>query len=131
MDNTRTVVIPCCGIDSVYGLISQEIAMHLKEQYGQPCNIVGLSYLVSGEVEAEKAIMDKQCIAINGCNRKCASDTIDFIGGETFGEYIVTDIAARMDSISLGSPTKLTSQGRELVSCAVAKILQEKAGENV
>lgn len=125
MNKSQTVVIPCNGIDSVYGLISQEIAIRLIKQSSQPYNIMGLSYLVNGEVEAAEAINDKQCIVINGCNRECASNIVEFIGGKIECAYTISNIASRHDSVSLGEPTKLTVNGQKLVASIVAKILHE------
>ncbi|HML35653.1 MULTISPECIES: putative zinc-binding protein [Sporomusa] len=125
MNKTQTIIIPCNGIDSVYGLLSQEIAIRLINQSSQHYTIMGLAYLVNGEVEAAAAINDKQCILINGCKRECATNIVDFIGGEITCAYTISAIAVGHAEVNLGSPVTLTGNGQELVNSVVASILPE------
>ncbi|WP_169717563.1 hypothetical protein SPSIL_046640 [Sporomusa silvacetica DSM 10669] len=46
MDKKIPVIIPCCGIDSVYGLMTQEIALKVKEEMNKQTELFGLACLV-------------------------------------------------------------------------------------
>ncbi|MBP2634482.1 MAG: hypothetical protein H6Q72_389 [Firmicutes bacterium] len=115
LDKKAPVIIPCCGIDSVYGLMTQKIALQVATTAGKNTEILGLSYLVNGEIEAVQRITDTPCIIINGCFKECASNVVEIIGGDIAAEYAVDTLVAGFDMASLGDAVNLTQTGESQV----------------
>ncbi|WP_094607040.1 hypothetical protein SPSIL_029520 [Sporomusa silvacetica DSM 10669] len=122
MNKKSSVIIPCCGIDSVYGLITQEVVLKVEAEVNKQVKLLGLAYLVNGEIDAVQAITNTPCIVINGCSKKCASNIVDVIGGDIDVEYVVDDLVAGVAMVSLGDAVKLSEEG-ERQACEIASKL--------
>lgn len=122
MEKKAVFIIPCSGIDSVYGLMTQEVALKINAEVIKQTKILGLSYLVNGEIEAVQAITNTPCIAINGCKKECASNVIDIIGGDIEKEYAIDKLVTGLDMASLGDAVKLSESGEQQV-CQIANKL--------
>ena len=128
MEGKATLIIPCCGIDSVYGLMTQEVALKVKAEINKQTKILGLSYLVNGEIEAVQTITNTPCIVLNGCKKECASNVIDIIGGNIDKEYVIDKLAAGFDRLSLGDAVKLSESGERQVCQIADKLIAELQG---
>ncbi|TWH45608.1 putative zinc-binding protein [Sporomusa sp. KB1] len=134
MDKKIPVIIPCCGIDSVYGLMTQEIALKVKEEVNKQAKMLGLACLVNGETETVQTIANTPCIVINGCSKECATNIVDIMGGDIDIEYIIDRLVAGVDTASLGTIVRLSESGERQVCEIASKIiadlkLAEKGGE--
>ncbi|WP_094602769.1 hypothetical protein SPSIL_038680 [Sporomusa silvacetica DSM 10669] len=134
MDKKIPVIIPCCGIDSVYGLMTQEIALKVKEAVNKQAELFGLACLVNGETDAVQTIANTLCIVINGCNKECATNIVDIMGGDIDIEYIIDRLVAGVDTASLGTIVRLSESGErqvcEIASKLIANLkLTEKGAE--
>lgn len=125
MEKRATFIIPCCGIDSVYGLMTQEVALKVKAEADSQTKILGLSYLVNGEIEAVQTITNTPCIVINGCKKKCASNITDIIGGDINKEYTIDKLAAGVNGASLGDTVKLSESGERQVGQIADKLIAD------
>ena len=125
MEEKAAFIIPCCGIDSVYGLMTQEVALKLKAEVNKQTKILGLSYLVNGEIEAIQTITNRPCIVLNGCKRKCASNVIDIIGGDIDKEYTIDKLVVGIDRVNLGDAVKLSESGERQVCQIADKVIAD------
>lgn len=125
MDKKSPVIIPCCGIDSVYGLMTQEVALKLKVAGRKQGKLLGLAYLVNGEIDAVQAITNTPCIVINGCSNECASNIVELIGGDIDIEYDIDNLMAGVDMVSLGDAVKLSESGERQVSEIAGKLIAD------
>lgn len=130
MDKKQPVIIPCCGIDSVYGLITQEVALKIEAEVSNRVKLLGLAYLVNGEIDAVQAITNTPCIVINGCSKECASNIVDVIGGDIDAEYVIDDLIAGIDVASLGDAVKLSEEGKRQVGKITSKLIAEIVAPN-
>lgn len=125
MDKKSPVIIPCCGIDSVYGLMTQEVALKLKVEVEKQAKLLGLAYLVNGEIDAVQTITNTPCIVINGCSNECASNIVELIGGDIDIEYDIDNLMAGVDMVSLGDAVKLSESGERQVSEIAGKLIAD------
>ena len=125
MDKKQPVIIPCCGIDSVYGLITQEVALKIEAEVNKEAKLLGLAYLVNGEIDAVQEIEDMPCIAINGCSKECASNIVDVIGGNITAEYVIDELVNGIDVASLGDIVELSEEGGRQVCKITSKLIAE------
>jgi hypothetical protein len=99
--------------------VAQEVALKVKAKINKQTKILGLSYLVNGEIEAIQTIGNTPCIVLNGCKKECASNVIDIIGGDIDKEYTIDKLVAGFDMLSLGDAVKLSESGERQV-CQIA-----------
>lgn len=125
MDKKIPLIISCYGIDSVYGLMTQEIALKVKEKVNQQASLLGLAYLVNGEIDAIQTITNTPCIVINGCSKMCASNIVDIMGGDIDMEYTIDRLVAGVDTVSLGNVVRLSESGERQVSEIASKLIAE------
>jgi uncharacterized metal-binding protein len=125
LDKKSPVIIPCCGIDSVYGLMTQEVALKLKVEGRKQTKLLGLAYLVNGEIDAVQTITNTPCIVINGCSNECASNIVELIGGDIDIEYDIDNLMAGVDMVSLGDAVKLSESGERQVSEIAGKLIAD------
>ncbi|SDE69118.1 putative zinc-binding protein [Sporomusa acidovorans] len=125
MDKKMLVIIPCCGIDSVYGLMTQEIALKVKEELNKQAKLLGLAYLVNGEIDAIQTITNIPCIVINGCNKMCASNIVDIMGGDIDIEYTIDRLVAGVDTVSLGNVVRLSESGERQICEIAGKLIAD------
>ena len=125
MDKKLPVIIPCCGIDSVYGLMTQEVALKVEVEVNKQAKLLGLAYLVNGEIDAVQAITNTPCIVINGCSKECASNIVDVIGGDIDIEYAIDKLVSGVDMVSLGDALKLSESGERKVCEIASKLLAD------
>lgn len=125
MDKKIPIIIPCCGIDSVYGVMTQEIALKMKEEINMQAKLLGLAYLVNGEADAVQTITNTPCIVINGCSKECASNIVDIMGGDIDGEYTIERLVDGADIESLGSVVSLSKRGERQVCEIVSKLIDD------
>lgn len=125
LDKKIPLIIPCYGIDSVYGLMTQEIALKVKEKVNQQASLLGLAYLVNGETDAVQTITNTPCIVINGCSKECASNIVDTMGGDIDSEYDINRLVTGVDTIGLGSVVSLSERGERRVCEIASKLIAD------
>src|SRR4030067_947807 len=85
---SRVVIVPCSGIGKTYGTVSREAAYNVTEDLRpEDTQLVALSKLVLGDVEARSVVAGNPTITIDGCKLACATKMVRESGGGIAQDY--------------------------------------------
>ncbi len=122
-DGGRVVVVPCSGIGKPSGSVSREAAYELCENLRpHATELVALSRLVMGDSASRETVAQNPCVAIDGCQRACASKMIKESGGTCTHTARVLDAFRRNKELRAEGIAELNDAGRKL-ACAIAEEL--------
>jgi uncharacterized metal-binding protein len=123
----RVVVVPCSGIGKPLGSVSREAAYELCETLRPgDTQLLALSKLVLGDATARKAVARSPCVAIDGCQLRCASKMVKQSGGTTTHTVAVLDVFRRHKGLKPEGIAELNDAGLKL-----ARVLAEELAGTV
>ena len=124
-ESKRIVIVPCSGIGKTYGSVSREAAYDVTEDMRpESTQLVPLSLLVLGDVEARAAVADAQAITIDGCKLACATKMVKDSGGTVAKDYAVLDVYRRYKQFKPQGIAELNEGGQQLANALAQEIAQ-------
>ena len=124
-ESTKVVIVPCSGIGKTYGTVSREAAYEVIEDLcPETSQMVALSMLVLGDVNARAAVANSTAITIDGCKLACATKMVRESGGSVAQDYAVLDVYRRYREYKPRGISELNEGGYQL-----ARALAEEAAE--
>jgi len=123
----RVVVVPCSGIGKALGSVSREAAYELCENLRpHVTELVALSKLVMGDNASRETVARNPCVAIDGCQRSCASKLVKQSGGMRTHTARVLDALRRHKGLKAEGIAELNDAGQKL-----ARVMAEELVETV
>jgi uncharacterized metal-binding protein len=121
----RIVIVPCSGIGKTYGSVSREAAYDVTQDLRPATTqLVPLSLLVLGDIQARAAVADAQAITIDGCKLACATKMVKDSGGMVAKDYAVLDVYRRYKQFKPQGIAELNEGGQQLANALAQEIAQ-------
>lgn len=126
-DTSKVVIVPCSGIGKTYGTVSRESAFILVEDLRpDAAQLVPLSLLVLGDMDARRAVENTPAVTIDGCKLACATKMVKESGGRVAQDFAVLDVYRRYREFKPQGIAELNEGGEQL-----ARALAEEAAQVV
>ena len=122
--NSLTVVIvPCSGIGKTYGTVSREAAYLVTEDVRpEATQLVALSMLVLGDLQARAAVTANPAVTIDGCKLACATKMVQESGGTVAQDFAVLDVYRRYRQFKPQGIAELNEGGLQLAGALADEI---------
>jgi len=121
----RVVIVPCSGIGKTYGTVSREAAYNVTEDLRpEDTQLVALSKLVLGDVEARSVVAGNPTITIDGCKLACATKMVQESGGRIAQDYAVLEVYRRYKQFKPQGIAELNEGGAQLAQALANEIVQ-------
>jgi len=132
-ESTKVVIVPCSGIGKTYGTVSREAAYEVIEDLcPETSQMVALSMLVLGDVNARAAVANSPAITIDGCKLACATKMVQESGGHVAQEFAVLDVYRRNRKLKPKGIAELNEGGQQLAHALaeeVSAVIDDLQGE--
>jgi len=132
-ESTKVVIVPCSGIGKTYGTVSREAAYEVIEDLcPETSQMVALSMLVLGDVNARAAVANSTAITIDGCKLACATKMVQESGGHVAQEFAVLDVYRRNRKLKPKGIAELNEGGQQLAHALaeeVSAVIDDLQGE--
>ena len=132
-ESTKVVIVPCSGIGKTYGTVSREAAYEVVEDLcPETSQMVALSMLVLGDVNARAAVANSTAITIDGCKLACATKMVQESGGHVAQEFAVLDVYRRNRKLKPKGIAELNEGGQQLAHALaeeVSAVIDDLQGE--
>ncbi len=124
-DAWRVAVVPCSGIGKPPGSVSREAAYELCESLRpQITELVALSKLVMGDSASRETVARSPCVAIDGCQRSCASKMVEESGGVRTHTANVMDALRRNRGLKVEGIAELNDAGKKLARLIAEELVE-------
>ncbi|MHA2407725.1 MAG: putative zinc-binding protein [Candidatus Ranarchaeia archaeon] len=123
MNAPKIGVVSCSGECCVEGTISRIATRFVLEKL-RPDNTVTicLPLFSIGEKGERMFAQHFPTIAIDGCEKKCATTAIEKYSGKTVRSLVITDLLRKWNGKNPGSRRELSEDGREVASKVAEEI---------
>ncbi len=126
MSGRKVAVIPCSGIGKALGSVSREAAYELCENLRPDrTQLVALSKLVLGEVQARDRVQNNPAVTIDGCKHMCAAKLVRHSGGNLAREIAVFEVFRRYKGLKPEGIAELNGEGKQLAKALAGEIAAE------
>ena len=119
----KVVIVPCSGIGKTFGSVSREAAYEVTEDM-RPADteLVPLSLLVLGDVDAREAVSEHGAVTIDGCKLACATKMVQESGGMVAQQFTVLDTFRRHRQFKSQGIAELNEGGKQLAHALAGEI---------
>jgi uncharacterized metal-binding protein len=119
----KVLLVPCSGIGKSYGTVSREAAFEVTQELRPlESQLVALSLLVLGDVEARRLVAENPSITIDGCKLNCATKMVQECGGSIAESYAVLDVFRRYKQFRPQGIAELNEGGLQLARAMAEEI---------
>ncbi len=121
----KIVIVPCSGIGKTYGTVSREAAYDVTEELRpEQTQLVALSKLVLGDVQACSMVVHNPAVTIDGCKLACATKMVQESGGKIARDYAVLEVYRRYKRLKPQGIAELNEGGKQLARALAGEIAE-------
>lgn len=130
------LIIPCSGIGKVQGLLSREATYLVVDELApEATDTLCLALLVKEDQEALRRVRERPCIAVDGCAKACAQNSLQIAAGDLRASVQVAGVLGKHRGARPGDGSALTEEGwtiaREIAQALAEEVRSLQAGEEV